>query len=162
MIYEDVKIGFYMYTHPLGGRGTNKWKYYYETILLTLIRLCSFSNITHCHIQIGNNSMVALMGMDATFASIETVNSFLGEPDILIDIGNLEIDVEGIDKIISGLFRGTPHEIICWFLFTRWFGVKKPKTCATLICEILQLCGHQIKTCVSPAELYREVRQCNS
>ena len=152
-----VKVGFYRYDHKMYAKWNNTWK----KLWIFLIRLFTRSNYTHCSIEFLNEgtstTLVALVGMDATFAPTETVDNFLGKPDVLVSLGELEVDDAGIDKIISGLYQGSVSKVLLWFFVTRWLGFSKPKTCSTLVCELLSKCGYNIKTNLSPGGLYREV-----
>ena len=157
----SVKVGFYRHDHSMYNI-FNKNATRIEKMWVRLIRHFTRCPYTHCTVEIGENSLVALVKMDATFASTDTVDRFLGSPDFFIDLGMLNVDIAEIDKIISGLYQGSVGKVLLWFFVTRWFGGKKPKTCATLVCEILRCCGYDIKQCVSPAELYKELVRCNS
>jgi|15BtaG_2_1085339.scaffolds.fasta_scaffold00107_19 hypothetical protein len=157
----NVEVGFYRYDHSMYDI-FNKQSTKIEKVWVSMIRHITKCCYTHCTIKIGENSLVALVKKNATFASSDTVDKFLGSPDLYICLGELDVDITGIDKIISGLYQGSVRKVLIWFFVTRWFGAKKPKTCATLVCEILRCCGYEIKQCVSPAELYKELIECNS
>jgi hypothetical protein len=124
-----------------------------------LIKFFSRSIYTHCTIEIDGNTLVALIGIDATFASSETVNSFLGEPDTWVELGELDVDVAGIDKNILQFKQGSISKVLLWYFVTRWFGSKKPKTCTSIVCEILSHCGYHIEKYVLPSEIYKEIKK---
>ena len=159
----EVRVGFYRYDHDM--YFTNdvflKNSIGLEYLWVKMIRKFTRCDYTHCTIELGENSLVYLVGKDATFASTETVERFLGTPDLFIELGRLDVNVTGVDRLISRLYQGTILKVLIWFFITRWFGFRKPKTCATLVCEILGLCGYRIKRCVSPAELLKEINKCN-
>jgi hypothetical protein len=147
----NARICFYNFKELQG------WRYYF-------IRLLSWSHHTHAHLEFDLNKPFAYVVIDGK--EIRALKlGLLQELGITkyyeFDIGCLEMGTLDI-MFASSYKRLNSKSMIIYQLFGRFFGMKRPSSCVTFICDYLKFKGWDIPDLFSPQELWESLHADNN
>jgi hypothetical protein len=142
----NAKICFYKFK-PLQG-----WRY-------SFIRVLTNAKHTHAHLEFSTEPPIAVLVIDGKAAEVFKVAT-LDKTGIQkyyeFDLGELELSSSDFQffqtyKNISAI------KMIFYYCIGRFFGMKKPASCVTFICDYLKFKGWNIPDLFSPKELWENL-----
>ena len=83
-------------------------------------------------------------------------------PVCTVNLGRLPLTIEQLQDSIARPTKFQLWKTVFWFFISRWFSDWKPYGgCALITSKILQEAGLEIKTCVKPIDLLKELEDGN-
>ena len=122
-----------------------------------------FSGTKHVHSTMilsfmGKTQIVfSPMNRPPVLYDIEQMHRHHEEPDTTFYLGEHPLDLEQLNEFLLARHTGTAFKVYLWFFLLRWISWWKPVTCTTVVCDIMRMCGLQIKRYVNPRNLYRKI-----
>ena len=147
----NAKICFYKFK-PLQG-----WRY-------AFIRVLTNAKHTHAHLEFSVDPPIAVILIDGKAAQVMRVVALdrMGvEKYYEYDIGELEIASKDF-QFFQAYKNISAIKMIFYYSVGRFFGMKKPASCVTFICDYLKFKGWDIPTLFSPKELWESLHADNN
>ena len=147
----NAKIAFYKFK-PLQG-----WRY-------AFIRVLANTKHTHAHLEFDLNPPVAVVVIDGAAAQVMKVSSLEKmkvEKYYEYPIG--ELDISSTDFQFFQTYKNIKaFKMIFYAVVGRFFGMKKPASCVTFICDYLRFKGWDTPDLFSPKELWESLHADNN
>jgi hypothetical protein len=147
----NAKICFYAFKNLQG------WRY-------QAVRLLSFSRHTHAHLEFDTNPAVALVVTDCGKLKVirpEILKSKRAIKYYEYSVGLL--DFSGDDLMFANKYPSPNSFVMIFYMVIgRFFGMKKPASCITFICDYLKFKGLDVPTLFTPKELWEELHATNN
>lgn len=147
----NAKICFYKFK-PL-----QAWRY-------TFIRVLTNAKHTHAHIEFDTDPPIAVIVIDGKAAQVIKVANL---PKLKVDkyyeydLGDLELSSADFEFFMK--YRQiNAAKMIFYYTVGRFFGMKKPASCVTFICDYLKFKGWDIPDLFSPKELWESLHADNN
>jgi hypothetical protein len=147
----NAKICFYKFK-PL-----QAWRY-------TFIRVLTNAKHTHAHIEFDTDPPIAVIVIDGKAAQVMRVANL---PKLKVDkyyeydLGDLELSSADFEFFMK--YRQiNAAKMIFYYAVGRFFGMKKPASCVTFICDYLKFKGWDIPDLFSPKELWESLHADNN
>jgi hypothetical protein len=147
----NAKICFYKFK-PL-----QAWRY-------TFIRILTNAKHTHAHLEFSTEPPIAVIVIDGKAAEIMQVASLSKlkvEKYYEYDIGDLELSSNDF-QFFQRYRQINAIKMIFYYAIGRFFGMKKPASCVTFICDYLKFKGWDIPDLFSPKELWESLHADNN
>lgn len=142
----NVKICFYKF------KPIQTWRY-------AFIRILTNAKHTHAHLEFNTEPPIAVIVIDgkaAEITKVKTLSKLKAEKYYEYDIGDLELSSADFT-----FFQNYPKinavKMIFYYTVGRFFGMKKPASCVTFICDYLKFKGWDIPDLFSPKELWESL-----
>ena len=153
----NIDVGFFHWKNPaLITRKSLK-----EKLCRFILRLLAFSPLVHCDIRIYNDrldlTLFAIENKQVCFYPTDSVHELFGKPNVVVPLGNFDLDISKIDKFLFPKYQGSRWDLYKWYFIKRFLFLSKPKTCTTAVCQVLQDRGLPIAIYVMPNTLFREL-----
>ena len=142
----NAKICFYKFK-PLQG-----WRY-------SFIRVLTNAKHTHAHLEFDADPPIAVIVVDGKAAEVMRVSSLskLGvEKYYERNLGELELSSADF-QFFQTYKNISAFKMIAYYAIGRFFGMKKPASCVTFICDYLKFKGWDIPDLFSPKELWESL-----
>ena len=124
-------------------------------------QIISLTNINHCTILFERDDKRSVLAYgksgEVKIVSAENYHSF-HQPSHVIELGECSVSIQQFRDFIQGKRINDMVGILFWWWFGRLVIPRLvPRTCGTLTCDLIKLCGFKIKEHASPKALYKEL-----
>jgi hypothetical protein len=147
----NAKICFYKF------KPVQAWRY-------TFIRIFTNAKHTHAHLEFNTEPPIAVIVIDGKAAEVIQTKSLAKlkvEKYYEYNIGDLELSSADF-KFFQSYQQISAVKMISYYAVGRFFGMKKPASCVTFICDYLKFKGWDIPDLFSPKELWESLHANNN
>jgi len=138
-------------------------------VVFKTVGFLGLTKFHHCGIvfTMGDNSIVLAFDRRhrAKFFDTKKFHDNVYSPCETIDLGTANVSIKQLTDYITVPYIATLKNIVFWYYITHGLLRLKhlqPKSCGLLSSNILRLCGYSVIDCVSPKQLYKELKKiCN-
>jgi hypothetical protein len=147
----NTKICFYKF------KPVQSWRY-------TFIRVLTNAKHTHAHLEFNTEPPMAVIVIDGKAAEVVKVaalSKLKVEKYYEYDIGDLDLSSNDFQFFMK--YRQiSAVKMIFYYAVGRFFGMKKPASCVTFICDYLKFKGWDVPDLFSPKELWESLHADNN